>query len=112
MIEKRSAHRRRLLKTACIITNDKSPKIPCTVRNATDIGAALQVSTSVGIPGFFDVIIEGARRRCHSLWRTDTKIGVVFERASRPSALDRCALSTLTPGSTFESALEMSAKAK
>jgi hypothetical protein len=44
------------------------------------------VSTSVGIPGFFDVIIEGTRRRCRSLWRTDTKIGVFFKQASRPSA--------------------------
>jgi hypothetical protein len=86
MNEKRSAHRRRLLKTGSIITSDKAPKIQCTVRNASDAGAALQVSTSVGIPGFFDVIIGGTRRRCRSLWRTDTKIGVFFKQASRPSA--------------------------
>jgi len=86
MKEKRSAHRRRLLKAGCIITSDKAPKIQCTVRNANDTGAALQVSTSFGIPGSFEVIIDGTRRRCHSLWRTDTKIGVVFEQANEASA--------------------------
>jgi hypothetical protein len=86
MNEKRGAHRRRLLKAGCIITSDKAPKIQCTVRNATDTGAALQVSTSFGIPGSFDVIIDGARRRCQSLWRTDTKIGVAFEQTKEPSA--------------------------
>ena len=87
MNEKRKAYRRRVLKTARIITSDKAPTIQCTVRNATDTGAALQVSTSFGIPGSFDVIIEGARRRCRSLWRTDTIIGVSFEQASGSSAL-------------------------
>jgi len=97
MNEKRSAYRRRVLKTGRIITSDKAPTIQCTVRNATDTGAALQVSTSFGIPGSFDVIIEGARRRCRSLWRTDTIIGVSFEQARRPSALSRHAMSTIPP---------------
>jgi hypothetical protein len=95
MNEKRSAYRRRVLKTGRIITSDKAPTIQCTIRNATDTGAALQVSTSFGIPGSFDVIIEGARRRCRSLWRTDTIIGVSFEQASRPSALGRRAMFAL-----------------
>ena len=86
MNEKRSSYRRRLLKTGCIITSDKAPTIQCTVRNAADTGAALQVSTSFGIPGNFDVIIEGSRRRCRVLWRTDTMIGVSFEQVNRSTA--------------------------
>ena len=98
MSEKRSAYRRRLLKTGCIITGDKAPTIQCTVRNAADTGAALQVSTSFGIPGNFDVIIEGARRRCRVLWRTDTMIGVSFGAGEQiDSGLNRAAGCPLYP---------------
>ena len=77
--EKRIASRRRVLKTAFIIISDKAPKIECTVRNVSETGAALQVSTTIGIPQHFDVLIDGARRHCRSQWRTDTKIGIMFE---------------------------------
>jgi hypothetical protein len=78
MSEKRSASRRRLLKTGFIIISDKAPKIQCTLKNVSEAGAALQVSTTVGIPANFDVILDGTRPRCRSQWRTDTKIGVRF----------------------------------
>ena len=77
--EKRIASRSRVLKTAFIIISDNAPKIECTVRNVSETGAALQVSTTIGIPQHFDVLIDGARRHCRSQWRTDTKIGVMFE---------------------------------
>jgi hypothetical protein len=77
--EKRIAPRRRVLKAAFVVISDKAPKIECTVRNLSDTGAALQFSTSFGIPAHFDVIIDGVRHRCRSVWRTDTKIGVAFE---------------------------------
>jgi len=78
--DKRIAARRRVLKSAFIITSDKAPKLECTVRNFSETGAALQVSTTIGIPQHFDVVIDGMRRRCRSQWRTDTKIGVLFEQ--------------------------------
>jgi PilZ domain len=77
--EKREASRRRVLKTAFIILSDKAPKIECTIRNLSETGAAVQLSTTVGIPQNFDVIIDGTRRHCRSQWRTDTKIGIMFE---------------------------------
>jgi len=77
--ERRKKSRRRALKTARIILSDKAPKIECTVRNMSEIGVALQVSTTVGIPTSFDVVIDGKRCRCRSIWRTDTKIGVALE---------------------------------
>jgi len=79
MSEKRAAYRRRILKSAFIVISDKTPKIECAVRNASKSGASLRLSTTVGLPGNFDVVIEGARRRCRSQWRTDTQIGVTFE---------------------------------
>jgi len=46
----------------------------------SDTGAALQVSTTFGLPQAFDIIVDGVRRRCHVAWRTETKIGVSFDR--------------------------------
>jgi len=76
--EKRIATRRRMLKTAYIVISDKAPKIECTARNISETGASLQISTTLGIPTSFDVVIEGVRRHCRSVWRTDTKIGIAF----------------------------------
>ena len=76
--DKRSLHRKRVLKTAQIVLSDKAPKLDCSVRNISTAGACLQVSTTYGIPASFDVVIEGASRPCRSIWRTDTKLGVAF----------------------------------
>jgi hypothetical protein len=66
------------LKTAFIVVSSKQPKIECAVRNISDTGAALEVSTTFGIPSNFDLIIDGVRRHCQSVWRTETKIGIMF----------------------------------
>ena len=76
---KRVAARKRVLKTGYIIISDKAPKIECTIRNISETGAFLQVSTTFGIPTNFEIIIEGIRRHCRSVWRTDTKIGIAFQ---------------------------------
>jgi len=76
--DNRSLFRKRVLKTAQIVLSDKAPKLVCSVRNISTTGACLQVSTTYGIPASFDVIIEGIRRPCRSVWRTDTKLGVSF----------------------------------
>ena len=79
MTNKRNAPRQRVLKSAFIVLSEKAPKLQCTVRNISATGAALQVSTTIGLPPAFDLIFDGVRRRCRSQWRTDTKIGVLFE---------------------------------
>jgi hypothetical protein len=76
--DKRSLYRKRVLKNAQIVLSEKAPKLDCSVRNLSTTGACLQVSTTFGIPVNFDVVIEGERRPCRSIWRTDTKIGVMF----------------------------------
>jgi len=76
--DKRSLSRKRVLKAAQIVLGDKAPKLDCSVRNISTTGACLQVSTTYGIPASFEVIIEGLRRPCRSVWRTDTKLGVTF----------------------------------
>ena len=79
MKNKRVAARKRVLKTGYIVFSDKVPKLECTIRNVSETGASLQVSTTIGIPNSFDVIIDGARRHCRSVWRTNTKIGIAFQ---------------------------------
>jgi len=76
--DKRTIFRKRVLKNAQIILSEKAPKLECAVRNLSATGACLQVSTTYGIPVNFDVIIEGVRRTCRAIWRTDNKIGVTF----------------------------------
>jgi hypothetical protein len=78
-VENRRAARKRVLKTGYIVFSDNVPKLECTVRNVSETGASLQVSTTIGIPTNFGVIIDGVRRNCRSVWRTDTKIGIAFQ---------------------------------
>ena len=55
--------------------------IDCTVRNISDIGAALEVVTPLYIPDRFKLIIEsaGLNRPCHIIWRKQRRIGVAFD---------------------------------
>jgi hypothetical protein len=76
--ENRTNFRKRVLKTAQIVLSDKAPKLDCTVRNLSDTGACLQVSTTYGLPASFDVVLDGVRHSCRAVWRTDTKIGISF----------------------------------
>jgi hypothetical protein len=77
--EHRTAPRRRLLKSGRIAFGGGT--IDCTVRNLSETGAALEVSSPVGIPEHFTLLIEPNHIRvpCHVVWRTDTRIGVRFE---------------------------------
>ena len=54
MNENRTASRRRVLKSALIVISEKAPRIKCAVKSISEIGAALQVSTTFGIPGNFE----------------------------------------------------------
>jgi len=76
--EKRADARRRVLKTAFIIFSDKAPKLECTVRNLSESGATLQLSTTVGIPKTIDLVIEGVRLLCRIVSPTETQIGTRF----------------------------------
>ena len=78
MNEHRVSPRRRLLKTGQIAFSEKAPKLECTVRNLSDTGACLQISTTAGMPTSFDLIVEGARHPCRIVWRTETRLGVAF----------------------------------
>jgi hypothetical protein len=76
--DKRITFRKRVLKTAQIVLSDKAPKLDCAIKNLSDTGACLQVSTTYGLPMSFDVVFDGVRRPCRAVWRTDNKIGIIF----------------------------------
>jgi hypothetical protein len=67
-----------VLKTGFIVFSDKVPKLECAVRNVSEAGACVQVSTTVGMPASFDLVIDSVRRGCRVVWRTDTRMGIVF----------------------------------
>jgi hypothetical protein len=78
MTERRMAPRSRVLKTGRLVLSEKAPKLECTIRNLSESGALLQVSSTFGIPADFDLFIGSERQSCHVVWRTDTRLGVAF----------------------------------
>jgi hypothetical protein len=54
--------------------------IDCTVRNFSDTGAALDVTSPVGIPEHFTLFIQadGKHLSCTVVWRKEKRIGVRF----------------------------------
>ena len=78
MNEKRTAPRRRNLKIAYIVISEKAPKLECIIRNISESGALLQVSTTFGIPTTFDLILDDVTRPCRTVWRSETTIGIAF----------------------------------
>jgi hypothetical protein len=77
--EIRKTKRQRVLVMALIRFGDMS--ISCTLRNMSEEGAALDVSTQVGIPDCFTLIAASQKRKvysCKVVWRDKRRIGVAF----------------------------------
>jgi hypothetical protein len=76
--EHRSAPRHRVLKAATIEFGGGG--IDCVVRNISDTGAALEVTSPVGIPERFTLVVaqEHGTRLCRVMWRREKRIGVAF----------------------------------
>ena len=79
MTERRRILRKRTLKGGTIIYGTVAD-IDCVIRNLSDIGAALEVERSAGIPDDFTLLIkpEIIKRRCRVVWRSAKRIGVEF----------------------------------
>jgi hypothetical protein len=78
MAETRSAPRHRVLKAGTIEFGGGA--IDCVVRNLSTTGAALEVSSQVGVPEAFALVVpsEGLHLRCDVVWRKGYRIGVTF----------------------------------
>jgi len=83
MEERRKVARRRTLKAGSISFN-RAAGIDCRVRNLSPAGACLEVASQVGVPEYFELVIEHDhfRQQCHVIWRTATRLGVEFRDAA------------------------------
>lgn len=77
--EERKSVRHRTLKGAKIVLNGSYSTFNCTVRNMSETGAKLAVSSVIGIPERFRLAMDDGRSfQCEATWRTETEIGVQF----------------------------------
>ena len=61
--------------------HERVSKCSATVRNLSKIGARLMVTSPVGIPNEFELVLDRDRvaRRCRVVWRKADRIGLEFE---------------------------------
>jgi hypothetical protein len=85
MAEKRTCGRRRVLKGAFIVFNERRLTLPCTVRDISETGARLQVPGSVVVPDKLTLVIEidGFEVDCEVARRRPPEVGVRFVSAPR-----------------------------
>jgi hypothetical protein len=79
MDERRRNQRHRTLKAGSIALQGAA-RIDCRVRNLSPAGAMLDVTSPIGIPDDFVLVIEHdhVQKSCHVIWRTPTRLGVEF----------------------------------
>lgn len=78
MDEYRIAPRRRMLKAGSIEFGGTA--VPCTIRNISSSGAALEVTSPLWFPDQFTLLLvsEGLRKACQIVWRREMRVGVRF----------------------------------
>ena len=79
LTEKRLFRRQRTLKGGRIVFNRSMSTVTCTMRNHSDGGARLDVTSVLGIPDSFDLKLDGhSSRSVTVVWRKPDAIGVQF----------------------------------
>lgn len=77
--EHRETERRRTLKGGQIVFNSGRSTISCTVRNMSAKGAKLDVTSVVGVPDTFDLVLAPhSKQPCRVKWRRLKELGVEF----------------------------------
>ena len=79
MEDKRKLRRTRVLKAGTISFGGSA--ISCTVRNLTRSGAMLDVTSPLGVPKEFTLVIssEDVHHECRIVWIKEKRIGVSFK---------------------------------
>ena len=80
MKERRQSSRHRTVRRGTILFDERRSGIDCTVRNLSDSGACLEVTTSIGLPEEFEFVIAGEVNslKCKLVWRSGNRIGIAF----------------------------------
>lgn len=78
--EHRASPRHRVLKAGTIEFSGGTT-LPCTVRNLSETGAAIEVNSPLWFPDHFVLAVasEGWRRPCRVVRRSERRIGVAFD---------------------------------
>ena len=76
--ERRAKPRRRVLKSASMVTNHRNSVINCVVRNISDDGAALKLDGPVSIPEEFELRVDGKIQPAEPVWHHGLTLGVKF----------------------------------
>lgn len=81
----RQYRRSRTLLGGRIVFNDRQSTFDCMVRNISDGGAKLRVTSLLGIPRAFELQIKDYNEKfvCETVWRDHNELGVSFRRAMR-----------------------------
>lgn len=81
--DRRATIRHRALKGGRIAINDGFSTLTCTVRNLSESGALLRMSSVVGVPDAFQLILDDGRSYdCHVVHKSATDIGVSFSQTA------------------------------
>ncbi len=77
----RRLDRRRKVRIASIIVDDRQPPIPCVILDISQGGARLHVHNHAEIPDRFTLVQSSDNQQfiCAVVWRTDDEMGVKFE---------------------------------
>ena len=78
--DKRLSPRHRTLRGAKVIYNNRMSTVDAQVRDISETGCRLRVSTAAHLPGTFFLAITGmpGERRCEVRWRNDAEMGIRF----------------------------------
>ena len=78
MSDRREAARFRKLKSGKVSFNKS--RIPCVVKSISESGACLEVQTTHGLPGHFELAMSGEESKtCKVTWANENKLGVQFK---------------------------------
>jgi len=83
--EHRTAGRTRSLLRGVIIHSNGNSRTECTVRDLSETGARMEISSAITVPEFFDLFIplKNLTHRSRIVWRNSTEIGATFEDIQR-----------------------------
>ncbi len=79
MTERRTRVRSRQLKTGGIVFNGGKSVLSCVIRNISQAGACLLVSSPFIVPSPCELLASGERRSCTVVWRQPDRIGVKYQ---------------------------------
>jgi hypothetical protein len=100
MDNRRSRQRRRVLKGAVALFNQRHSTLHCKVRNLSDTGCRIEIDGAVSMPDTFTLAVEldGLEVACRVVWRTKTEVGVTFTGPPRSAVRRIQSLEPTRPG--------------